>query len=40
MKRAFVLFAALCMALPFAAPQTASPKPEVRERDDPGGLGG
>ena len=32
MKRAFVLFAALCMALPFAAPQTASPKPEVRER--------
>lgn len=31
MKRASILFAALCMALPFAAPQTASPKPEVRE---------
>jgi uncharacterized protein (TIGR02246 family) len=32
MKRAFVLFAALCMVLPKAAPQTAAPKPEVRER--------
>ena len=32
MKRALVLFAALCMALPLAAPQTAAPKPEVRER--------
>jgi uncharacterized protein (TIGR02246 family) len=32
MKRAFVLFAALCMTLPLAAPQTAAPKPEVRDR--------
>lgn len=32
MKRAFILLAALCMALPIAEPQTASPKPEVRER--------
>ena len=32
MKRTFVLFAALCMAMPIAAPQTAAPKPEVRER--------
>jgi hypothetical protein len=32
MKRAFVLFAALCMPLPIAAPQTAAPKPERRER--------
>src|SRR5271166_567008 len=32
MKRAFVLFGALCLASPFAAPQTASPKAEVRER--------
>ncbi len=32
MKRAFVLFSALCIALPFAAPQTASPKPEGREQ--------
>jgi hypothetical protein len=32
MKRAFVLFAASRMALPLAAPQTAAPKPEVRER--------
>jgi hypothetical protein len=32
MKRAFVLFGALCVASPFAAPQTASPKAEVRER--------
>jgi len=31
MKEAFVLFAALCMALPLAA-QTAAPKREVRER--------
>ncbi len=32
MKRAFVLFATLCMALPFAAAQSASSKPEGRER--------
>jgi hypothetical protein len=32
MKRAFVLLAALCTALPFAASQTALPKPEMRER--------
>jgi len=32
MKRAFVLYAALCMALPIAAQQTAVPKPEVREQ--------
>ena len=32
MKIAFALFAALCVALPFAAPQTASPKPGVRVR--------
>jgi uncharacterized protein (TIGR02246 family) len=32
MKRAFLLFALLCMALPLAAPQTAVPKPEVHER--------
>jgi hypothetical protein len=32
MRTAFVLFAAVCMALPFGAPQTAAPKPEVRER--------
>jgi uncharacterized protein (TIGR02246 family) len=32
MKKAFVLFAVLCMALPFAAAQTASAKPEARER--------
>jgi len=32
MDRAFVMFAALCIALPFAAPQTAAPKPEVSER--------
>src|SRR5208282_4584040 len=32
MKRAFVLFAALCMVLPIAAPQTAAPKPGVHER--------
>jgi uncharacterized protein (TIGR02246 family) len=32
MKRAFVLIAALCMALPISAPQTAAPKPEARER--------
>jgi uncharacterized protein (TIGR02246 family) len=32
MKRASVLFAALCIALPLAAPQTAAPKPEVHER--------
>jgi len=32
MKRTFVLFAALCVALSTAAPQTAAPKPEVRER--------
>jgi len=32
MKRAFVLFAALCIALPFVAPQTASPKPKGSER--------
>ncbi len=32
MKKAFVLFAALCMTLPLAAPQTAAPKPEVRHR--------
>ena len=31
MKTAFVLFAALCIALPFAAPQTAPAKPEGRE---------
>jgi uncharacterized protein (TIGR02246 family) len=32
MNGAFVWFAALCMALPFAAPQTASPRREVHER--------
>ena len=32
MKRAFVLFAASCMVLPIAAPQTAAPKPGVHER--------
>ncbi|MGB8031012.1 MAG: DUF4440 domain-containing protein [Terracidiphilus sp.] len=32
MGRAFVMFAALCIALPFAAPQTAALKPEVCER--------
>jgi ketosteroid isomerase-like protein len=32
MKRTLVLFAALCMTLPISAPQTATPKPEVRER--------
>jgi len=32
MKRDFVLFAALCMALPPAARQTAAPTPEARER--------
>jgi uncharacterized protein (TIGR02246 family) len=32
MKTAFVLFAALCMALPLAAQQTVAPKPEVHER--------
>src|SRR5271166_4021319 len=32
MKRAFVLFGALCVASPIAAPQTASPKAEVREQ--------
>jgi uncharacterized protein (TIGR02246 family) len=31
MKRAFVLFAALFMAVSVAAPQTAAPKPEARE---------
>jgi uncharacterized protein (TIGR02246 family) len=32
MKRVFVLFAALCVAGSVAAPQTAAPKPEVREQ--------
>ena len=32
MKTAFVLFAALCIALPLAATQTEAPTPEVRER--------
>lgn len=32
MKRALVLFAASCIAVPIAAPQTVAPKPEVRER--------
>lgn len=32
MKRSFLLFAALCLALPVAIPQAAAPKPEVRER--------
>src|SRR5271157_5796754 len=32
MKRAFVLFAALCMVLPIAASQAAAPKPGVHER--------
>jgi ketosteroid isomerase-like protein len=32
MKRTFLLFAALCIAVPIAGPQTAAPKPEVRER--------
>ncbi len=32
MKRAFLLFAALWMALPIGAPQTAAPELEVRER--------
>ena len=32
MKTAFVLFAALCIALPLAAQQTVAPKPEVHER--------
>ena len=32
MKIAFALFAALCIALPFVVPQTALPKPGVRER--------
>ncbi len=32
MKRAFVLFAAFWMTLPIAAPQTATPEPEARER--------
>jgi hypothetical protein len=32
MKRAFLLFTALLMALPVAPAQTAAPKPEVRER--------
>jgi uncharacterized protein (TIGR02246 family) len=31
MQRAFALFAALCMALPIAAPQTAAPKPVERD---------
>ncbi|MGP6158960.1 MAG: YybH family protein [Vulcanimicrobiaceae bacterium] len=31
MKTAFVLFASLCIALPFAAPQTPSPKPHGAE---------
>lgn len=32
MKRAFAFLAALCMAVPFAASQTTSPMPEVREQ--------
>lgn len=32
MKRAFLLFAVLCIAVPIAAPQAAAPKPEVRDR--------
>ena len=32
MKTTFVVFAALCMIFPFAAPQTSTPKPEVRRR--------
>ena len=32
MKRAFLLFAELCIVVPIAAPQTAAPNPEVRER--------
>ena len=31
MKTACVLFTALCLALPLAAPQTAAPTPQVRE---------
>jgi uncharacterized protein (TIGR02246 family) len=31
MKRTFVLFAALCITVPLAAPQTTAPKTEVRE---------
>jgi len=32
MRKSFVLFAVLCMALPFAASQTALPKPDMREQ--------
>jgi uncharacterized protein (TIGR02246 family) len=32
MKRAFAFFAVLCIAVPISPPQTAAPKPEVRER--------
>jgi uncharacterized protein (TIGR02246 family) len=32
MKRAFLLFAVLCIAMPIAARQVAAPKPVVRER--------
>ena len=32
MKGAFVLFTVWCATLPIAAPQTATPKPEVREQ--------
>ncbi len=31
MKRAFLLFAELCIVAPIAAPQTAAPNPEVRQ---------